>query len=104
MRQQQHRFIANLVDAVDTSSGRVRLVLTLRADFVRHCLDFSALRSLLEPNQLLLGPMGEDALREAVVKPAQVVGAMFEKGLVRRLMDDMRDQPAALPLLSFALA
>jgi len=29
---------------------------------------------------------------------------MFEKGLVGRLIDDMRDQPAALPLLGFTLA
>jgi len=99
VRQQQGRFIANLVDAVRTSGGRVRLVLTLRADFVRHCLDFPDLRVLLEPNQLLLGPMDEGALREAIVKPAQAVGAMFEKGLVGRLMDETRDQPAALPLM-----
>jgi hypothetical protein len=32
------------------------------------------------------------------------VGALFEKGLVGRLIADMRDQPAALPLLQFALA
>ena len=104
IRRQQRQFIVNLVDAVRTLDGRVRVVLTLRADFVRHCLDFADLRALLEPNQLLLGAMGEDALREAIVKPAQVVGAMFEKGLVGRLIDDMRDQPAALPLLGFTLA
>lgn len=104
VHQQRRQFIANLVDAVHTSAGQVRVVLTLRADFVRHCLEFPDLRVLLEPNQQLLGPMGEDALREAIVKPAQAVGAMFEKGLVARLVDDMRDQLAALPLLQFALA
>lgn len=104
VRQEQRQFIANLVEAVRTFRGRVRVVLTLRADFFRHCLDFPNLRIWLETNQFLLGPLGEDALREAVVKPAQVVGAMFEKGLVSRLIDDMRDQPAALPLMGFALA
>ncbi len=104
VHRQQQQFIANLVDVVHTFDGRVRLVLTLRADFVRHCLDFTKLRPLLETNQLLLGPMGEDALREAIVKPAQAVGAMFEKGLVARLMAEMRDQPAALPLMQFAMA
>jgi photosystem II stability/assembly factor-like uncharacterized protein len=89
---------------VNTSRGQIRVVLTLRADFVKHCLDFPDLCALLEANQLLLGPMGEDALREAIAKPAQAVGAMFEKGLVARLVNDMRDQLAALPLLQFALA
>ncbi|MDY7077181.1 MAG: TIR domain-containing protein [Chloroflexota bacterium] len=102
--QQRRQFIANLMNAVHTSGGRVRVVLTLRADFVRQCLEFPELRALLEPNQLLLGPMGEDELREAIVKPAHAVGAMFEKGLVARIVGDMREQPAALPLLQFALA
>ncbi len=104
VRQQQRQLVANLVDAVNGSRGQVRVVLTLRADFVKHCLDFPDLRALLEVNQHLLGSMGGDALREAIVKPAQAVGAMFEKGLVARLVNDMRDQPAALPLLQFALA
>src|SRR5262249_47204494 len=72
--------------------------------FLRHCLDFADLRALLEANQLLLGPMSHEDLREAIVRPAQAVGALFEKGLVGRLMSDMEDQPAALPLLEFALA
>jgi hypothetical protein len=103
-RRQQRQFIINLVDLMQTSGERARAVLTIRAGFVRHCLKFPNLRALLEPNQLLLGPMGEDRLREVIVKPGQVVGAMFERGLVGRLVDDMRDQPAALPLMSFAPA
>jgi energy-coupling factor transporter ATP-binding protein EcfA2 len=104
VRQQQCQFIANLVDMVQALGGRARLVLTLRADFVQHCLEFAGLCALLESNQLLLGPMGAGALREAIVKPAQMVGAMFEKGLVGRLMEDMHRQPTALPLMQSALA
>lgn len=102
--KRRRQLIANLVDTVQTSGGRVRVVLALRADFVRHCLDFPDLRALLQANQLLLGPMGKRALREAIVQPAQAVGAMFEKGLVARIVGDMRDQPAALPLMQSALA
>jgi energy-coupling factor transporter ATP-binding protein EcfA2 len=104
VRRQQCQFIANLVDAVHTSGGRVRVMLTLRADFVRHCLEFPDLCALLEANQMLLGPMGEGALREAIVKPAQAVGAMFERGLVARVVGDTRDQSVALPLMQSALA
>lgn len=100
----QQAFIANLANVVHTLRGKVRIVITLRADYIRHCLDFADLRALLETNQLLLGPMSEVALREAIVKPAQVVGAMFEKGLVERIVNDMRNQPSALPLLQTALA
>jgi len=103
-QRQQQQFIANLVDAAHTTGGRVHVALTLRADFLRHCLDFPGLCAILESNQLLLGPMSQDGLREAIVRPAQAVGALFEKGLVGRLLDDMRGQSAALPLLSFTLA
>jgi hypothetical protein len=103
-QRQQQAFIDNLVDTVQASGGRVRVVITLRADFIQPCLEFPGLRSLLEPNQLFLGPLMDDALREAIVKPAQAVGALFQKGLVRSLVSDIRGRPAALPLLQFALA
>jgi hypothetical protein len=49
------QLIANLVDAAENSDGRVRVLITLRADFVPQCLEYPQLRSLLESNQLLLG-------------------------------------------------
>jgi energy-coupling factor transporter ATP-binding protein EcfA2 len=102
--QQQRQFIANLVDVTRSLSQQVCIVITLRADFVRHCLDFPELSALLESRQLLLGPLTEQARREIIIMPAQKVGAMFEEGLVTRILAEWRNQPAALPLVQFALA
>ena len=65
------RLIANLVDAAENSDGRIRVLITLRADFIPQCLEYPQLRSLLENNQLLLGELGPEALREAVKFPAR---------------------------------
>jgi WD40 repeat protein len=42
-------------------------------------------------------------LREAIEKPAELVGLKFEEGLVEALLQDVLDEPAALPLLQFTL-
>jgi F0F1-type ATP synthase assembly protein I len=42
-------------------------------------------------------------LREAIEKPAQNVGLKFEEGLVDQLIREILGEPAALPLLQFAL-
>lgn len=98
-RQARQIFLSNLMHTVHKMQGKIRVVITLRADFIQQCLEFADLRNLLETNQLLLGPLDENALHEAIVKPAQIVDVMFERGLVDRLIEDMRDQPAALPHL-----
>jgi WD40 repeat protein len=103
VRQLQRAFITNLVDAVQTLNGRLRVVMTLRADFTMYCLEFAELRELLEPNQFLIGPLDQASLREVIIKPAEMVGVQFEKGLVERIMDDMTNQSFALPLLQVAL-
>jgi WD40 repeat protein/energy-coupling factor transporter ATP-binding protein EcfA2 len=102
-RAQAEQFIANLVDAVQRGDHRIRVLITLRADFLDRCLAFPQLKNLLQDRQMLLGPLDEPALRDAIVRPAQVVGAFFEKGLVSTILRDLQAQPGALPLLQHAL-
>ena len=47
--------------------------------------------------------MTDGELREAIERPALLVGCELEPGLTERLLDDMKGQPGALPLLQFAL-
>jgi energy-coupling factor transporter ATP-binding protein EcfA2 len=93
---------ANLADAVTKPAGQVRVVITLRADFLDRALNVPGMQPLLA-DPLLLGPMDEAALREAIAAPAQQVGAIFEKGLVATILRDVQDRDGALPLLQHAL-
>jgi WD40 repeat protein len=97
-------FIANLARAAETGEEALRIVITVRVDFLRSCIEYADLVNLLQNRQLLLGPLDEASLREAIAQPAQVRGGFFERGLVARLVEDMRDRSGALPLLQTALA
>src|SRR5205085_938899 len=58
---------------------------------------------LVSANHVLVGPMTRAELRRAIELPAQRAGLELEPGLADRLLDDARDVPGALPLLSSAL-
>ncbi|SER03945.1 NACHT and WD repeat domain-containing protein [Actinokineospora terrae] len=85
----------------------------LRADFYPRCADYPPLRAAALDSQVLVGPMTETELREAVLFPAHREGLTVEPGLVELLLRDLgalRDgadtptgQAGRLPLLAHAL-
>jgi formylglycine-generating enzyme required for sulfatase activity len=79
------------------------VVLTLRGDFVGRALGYRPLTDRLQDAQVLLGPMCREELQQAIEAPAAKVGAVFEAGLVERILDDVGDEPGHLPLLEFVL-
>ncbi len=99
---ERQAFVDNLLTAA-AESGPTIVVITLRADFYAHCGEYAALREALEQNQVYIGPMNEAELRQAVTEPAEQNGWAFEPGLVDLLLQEVSDEPGALPLLSHAL-
>ncbi|HZH76830.1 MAG TPA: TIR domain-containing protein, partial [Archangium sp.] len=96
-------FVANLRQATLDGGGSLRILATLRADFFDRCLGLASLRELLQDRLLLLGSLGDEALREVILRPAQKVGASLEKGLLTTILRDVSREPGALPLLEDAL-
>ncbi|GAA2667349.1 MULTISPECIES: XRE family transcriptional regulator [Actinosynnema] len=90
-------FIAELLDAPQ------HVVISVRADFYGHCAQHPDLVAALEDNQLLIGPMGTEELRQAIMQPAVKASCTVETALVSRLVADATGQPGVLPLLSHAL-
>ncbi|GGP71857.1 nSTAND1 domain-containing NTPase [Saccharothrix coeruleofusca] len=80
-----------------------RVVLGVRADFYGHCGQHPALVDALADGQLLLGPMGPEELRQAIMRPAVKASCTVETALVSRLVADATGQAGVLPLLSHAL-
>jgi WD40 repeat protein len=97
------KFLALLADLAEHADNYFRTLITLRVDFLGRCLDYPALRSLLENRQLLLGELSVESLREVIVLPAQHAGSYFEKGLVERILNDVANQRGSLPMLQSAL-
>ncbi|CAB1063128.1 High-affinity carbon uptake protein Hat/HatR [Olavius sp. associated proteobacterium Delta 1] len=96
-------FVANLADICSHGGDRVRVVIALRADFVERCLEIGPLKELLQDHTMLVGEVGDDALREIVKEPTARVGAFLEKGLMERILTEVRNQSGSLPLLQQAL-
>ena len=96
-------FLDGLVEAVTDPTGRLRVVVTLRADFYDRPLQIAALAPLLEAASVAVTPLTPSELEVAIVEPAARVGASFEPGLVAQVAADVRDQPGGLPLLQYVL-
>jgi len=96
-------FIRNLLYAGKVTQGQTLVILTMRADFYAKCAANADLAAAFSDHHCLVGPMTEDELRRAVERPTQLVGCEFESGLVDLLMQHVRRQPGALPLLQHAL-
>jgi hypothetical protein len=97
------------IDAL-ARSGYVWIVATLRSDFYSRCETSTALMQLKQGDgQYHLQPPDEIALGQMIRLPASAAGVLFEEDHAtgERLDDILRDaavkNPAALPLLEFAL-
>jgi WD40 repeat protein len=93
----------SLVAAVLDERSRVRLVITLRADFIDRPLQYVDFGELVRQQAELILPLASDELERAIVGPAEQVGLALEAGLVPTIVHDVEAQPGALPLLQYAL-
>jgi serine/threonine protein kinase len=98
-------FVTCLRAAADDPSSPVRILLSLRSDFLDRAAEDRAFMSTLTEGMHYLTPLGHDGLQDALVRPAQQAGHAFESSeLVARLVDDIATAPGALSLLQFAAA
>jgi len=102
-QQRRRQMLDHLAGAVERGDGRVRVVATVRADYYGRLTDHPALARLAGDNTVLVGPMSEGELRQAVEEPARVAGLDIEDGFADAVLADARQEPGVLPLLSTAL-
>jgi energy-coupling factor transporter ATP-binding protein EcfA2 len=101
--RERAQFLANLVYASSVPEGQCMVLLTMRADFLPKCAGFPDLAARVAAEQFLVSPMDADMLRQAIEEPARRVGLCFEPGVVDKILNDVANQPGALPLLQHAL-
>ena len=100
--EDRRTFLAALLAAADDPSAPVRIVLSMRADFLDRLASHKRFLSELSRGLFFLSAPDVDNLREVLVRPAELAGYAFESG---DIVDDMlRTATArgALPLLQFA--
>ncbi|MCI0714251.1 MAG: protein kinase [Chloroflexi bacterium] len=97
------QFLDLIHAAVTDPRSRVRIVITLRADFYDRPLHYPMLGELVRNRMETLLPLSADELERAIVQPVRKIGVKFEDGLVAHIIDEVLYQPGALPLLQYAL-
>lgn len=82
----------------------VTLITTLRYDFLEPAMA-GPLAPRIKQNPLMLQPLTEDGLRDAIRLPAQAVGVIISSALVERLVADadIGQEKGVLPLVQEAL-
>jgi WD40 repeat protein/DNA-binding XRE family transcriptional regulator len=93
----------SLYVAVADPSSRLRVVITLRADFYDRPLQYGQLGELLRARSELVLPMSAEDLEQVIVRPAEGVGVDLEPELLGSLLGDTAGEPGRLPLLQYAL-
>ncbi|GLX50747.1 hypothetical protein Shyhy01_36970 [Streptomyces hygroscopicus subsp. hygroscopicus] len=97
-------FLRHLFPPADSlPSTDVRLVCTLRADFLPDLLELPDVGSRLQDRQLNVSPLDEDALTTVIVEPARRAGVAFTPGLAEAIAGEASRSAGSLPLLEFAL-
>lgn len=93
-------FIDALLGAADDAASPIRLVLTLRSDFLHRIADHPWLTEAVGDGMLLLTPPDRGTLRAALVQPLALVGYELEdEHLVEEVVHALAASTAPFPLL-----
>jgi serine/threonine protein kinase len=96
-------FTACLASVADDATTPLRVVLSVRSDFLDRAAEDPHFMAELSHSMFFLAPPGRDSLREAIVEPAEMAGYQFESmPMVDHMLDHLQHTPGALPLLQFA--
>lgn len=96
---ERRTFFARLLEL----AARARVVVTMRADFWGECAPYRDLKDRMLAGQELIAPMDATELRRAMELQAAKVGLRFEADLSATILDEVRGEPGAMPLLQHAL-
>ena len=95
-------FFGMLLGAIN-QSGALRIIITLRADFLGHCADYPILGQTIHENTLLLTAPYAHELRDIITCPLKQVGMAIEAKLTDELIAESLDKKGSLPLLQYVL-
>ncbi|MCH8041013.1 MAG: SUMF1/EgtB/PvdO family nonheme iron enzyme [Nitrospinae bacterium] len=97
-------FLEQLVANIRDKNNRLRLVATVRSEFIARLEESESIRELLNSGyNYHLGPVSPMNLHDMVDKPASATGYDFEPELVEDILREAAQEPGNLPLVAYAL-
>jgi WD40 repeat protein len=98
------RFLESLHHAVTQPNSRLRLIITLRADFFDRPLLRPIMSELMRERAQVVTPLEPHELEEALVEPARRQGVLIEYELVSAIIAEVSSQPGTLPLVQYLMS
>ncbi|MFH2008564.1 MAG: protein kinase [bacterium] len=99
--QERRQFMEALGSAADDADEPVRVIVSLRDDFLGRLADSATARETLSRVAVVRSP-GREELAEILVRPLEAEGYQYEDPeLVQEMLDSVSGEPACLPLLQF---
>ena len=102
-KTERNIFIKSLMQLMENSDASVKVILTMRADFLDKLSPYPKLGRIHDRSSRILTDMDDSDLRLAIAEPAARNGVTFESGLIDQIIADFHQQPGALPLLQYTL-
>ncbi|MEK6753643.1 MAG: hypothetical protein AABZ00_15405 [Chloroflexota bacterium] len=96
-------FLNLLTNAATVENGRVIILFSMRSDFVSNCATYPQINALLNQQFVQIGAMQPEELVSAIAQPALRVGLRIDPDLIAQIINEMKGEPGALPLMQFAL-
>ncbi|WP_437729569.1 nSTAND1 domain-containing NTPase [Sorangium sp. So ce861] len=102
---ERESFLACLEGVADDASSPLRVVLSVRSDFLERMAEHEHFMAAMIRGLVFLRPMGREGLREALMKPVEAARHEIEDpAMVEGLLDALESTRGALPLLQFTAA
>ncbi|MBA3452580.1 MAG: protein kinase [Deltaproteobacteria bacterium] len=103
--EERRAFTAALAAVADDTSAPLRVVVSMRSDFLDRVGEDARFMEELSRGLVFLSAPDRDGLREALEAPVEMVGYRFESSaMVGDMLEALANTPGALPLLQFAAA
>jgi serine/threonine protein kinase len=98
-------FTACLAGMADAATSPLRVVVSMRSDFLDRVAEDRQFMEELTRGLIFLQAPNREGLREAITQPAELAGYSFASSeMVEEMLDALQEASGALPLLQFAAA
>lgn len=96
-------FLSSLLVATTAPDSRLRIIVTMRADFYDRPLMYPGFGELIRRYSEVVLPLSAEEMQAAIIEPAKRIGMEIEQALTAAIIAEIETQPGALPLLQYAL-
>jgi WD40 repeat protein/energy-coupling factor transporter ATP-binding protein EcfA2 len=96
-------FIKSLIQLIEKPDTSVKIVLTMRADFLDKLSPYPKLGKIHDSYSRMLTDMDDSDLKLAIQEPSAINGVTFQPKLIEQIITDFRQQAGSLPLLQYTL-